>query len=185
MKRRMLEWIGIISLLLSIGLAALWADSVLTKRRYDVLSLTSNLNILAANGHVVFFGGLEEGQPMELRVFLPRSFGAPGPLKEHAYFDWVIPALGVRYCFVTGEVSLPSVPGVGTLAISYAEFTIPGISYHRHHESQLEGTPWSLHLTLLLPLGLFLIILGHCWRSLRKCRPSSSPGPGSQSVART
>ena len=77
MKRRMLEWIGIISLLLSIGLTVLWADSALAKRRYDVLSLTKNLNILVANGYVIVFGGLEEGQSIELRVFLPRSFGPP------------------------------------------------------------------------------------------------------------
>ena len=95
MKRRMLEWIGIISLLLSIGLTVLWADSALAKRRYDVLSLAKNLNIVVANGYVIVFGGLEEGQPIELRVFLPRSFGAPGPLKEHAYFDWFIPALAL------------------------------------------------------------------------------------------
>ena len=59
-------------------------------------------------------------------------------------------------------------PGMGTLTISYAEFTIPGVSYHRHHESQLEGTPWSLSLTLLLPVLFFLVILGLCWRSLQK-----------------
>jgi hypothetical protein len=182
MKRRMLEWIGITSLLLSIALAVLWADSVLAGRRYDVLSLTKNLNFLVANGNVVFFGGLEEAQPIELRVFMPRTFGAPGPLKEHSYFDWFIPALGVRYCFVTGLVSLPPVPGMGTLTISYAEFTIPGISYHRHHESQLEGTPWSLSLTLLLPLLFFLVILGICSRSLLKCRRPHSPSPGSQAV---
>jgi hypothetical protein len=183
MKRRMLEWIGIISLLLSIGLTVLWADSALAKRRYDVLSLTKTLNILVANGYVIVFGGLEEGQPIELRVFLPRSFGASGPLKEHAYFDWFIPAVGARYCFVTGQVSLPPAPGMGTLTISYAEFTIPGVSYHRHRESQLEGTPWSLSLTLLLPVLFFLVILGLSWRSLQKSRRPLSGGQRSQPVA--
>ena len=77
MKCRMLEWIGIISLFFSIGLTVLWADSALAQRRYDALTLTKNLNILVANGHVIVFGGLEEGQPIALLVFLPRSFGAP------------------------------------------------------------------------------------------------------------
>ena len=180
MKRRLLEWIAVISLFLSIGLTVLWADSALAKRRYDVLSLTKTLNIFVDNGYVIVFGGLGEGQPIELRVFLPRSFGAPGPLKEHAYFDWFIPAVGARYCFVTGQVSLPPAPGMESLTISYAEFTIPGVSYHRHHESQLEGTPWSLSLTLLLPVLVFLLIFGLAWRSLQKSRRPLSRGHDSQ-----
>jgi hypothetical protein len=46
---------SIVALLLSIGLAVRWADSVLRKRRYDVLSLTSNPYILLADGPVTFF----------------------------------------------------------------------------------------------------------------------------------
>jgi hypothetical protein len=178
MKRRMMEWIGIASLLLSIGLTVLWADSVLAKRRYEVLPLTKNLNFVVDKGYVIVFGGLEEGQPIELRVFLPGSFGASN--KELAYFDWPIPDLGIRYCFVTGQVSLPPVPGMGTLTIRHAEFTIPGVSYHCHRESQLECTPWSLSLTLLLPLLFFLVILGVSLRSLQKSRrplgPLAAPG---------
>ncbi len=74
--RRVLEWIGIISLLLSIGLTILWADSLLAKRQYDVLSLTENLNILVADGRVTFFGDLGERARIQPRVFSPRGFGA-------------------------------------------------------------------------------------------------------------
>ncbi|MGO9923145.1 MAG: hypothetical protein ACLQIB_51665 [Isosphaeraceae bacterium] len=69
--RRVLEWIGIISLLLSIGLTILWADSLLAKRQYDVLSLTENLNILVADGRVTFFGDLGERARIQPRVFSP------------------------------------------------------------------------------------------------------------------
>jgi hypothetical protein len=63
--------------------------------------------------------------------------------------------------------------------IRYAEFTIPGLSYHRHHETQLREAPWSLELTLLIPLVLLLVILGLSWHRLRRGRrpPSSSPPP--------
>src|SRR5262249_9806121 len=125
MGRRMLEWSWAISLLLSIGLTVLWADSLLAKRRYDVLSLTNNLNILVADGRVTFFGDVNERETIQPRVFYPRMLGLP---KEHPYFDWMVPALGVRYCFVTGEVSFPSMPGMGPRTHRYAEFTIPGLS---------------------------------------------------------
>ena len=39
--------------------------------------LVAFLNILVDHGYVIVFGGLEEGQRIELRIFMPRSFGAP------------------------------------------------------------------------------------------------------------
>jgi hypothetical protein len=177
MRRRILEWSSIISLLLSIGLTGLWADSLLAKRRYDVLSLTKNLNILVADGRVTFFGDVGEGNKIEPRVLNARGFGALNLPKEHAYFDWIIPAFGVRYCFVTGEVSFPPAPGMRPDTIRYSELTIPGFSYHRHHESQLMQAPWTLELTLLFPLVLLLAISGLSWRRLRKGRRPASPSP--------
>jgi hypothetical protein len=179
MGRRILEWGWILALLLSIGLAVLWADSLLSKRRYDVLSPTRNLNILVAEGRVTFFGGGDDWGMIQPRVLNPHVFGQNVP-KESAYFDWIVSALGVRYCFVTGEVSIAGTEG--TLAgsmrphtIRYAEFTIPGLSYHRHHETHLNHAPWSLELTLLMPLVLLLIVLSVSWRRFRKGRrPRSS-----------
>ncbi|MGO9923144.1 MAG: hypothetical protein ACLQIB_51660 [Isosphaeraceae bacterium] len=97
--------------------------------------------------------------------------------KEHAYFEWIIPALGVRYCFVTGELSFPASPPMGPWAIRYAEFTIPGLSYHRDHQSQLPTARWSLELALLIPIVLLLAIFGLCWRRLRKGRRPATPSP--------
>jgi len=114
MRRRILEWSWIISLLLLIGLTVFWPDSLLAKR---------------------------------------------------------------RYCFVTGEVTFPPSPGMGPHAIGYAELTIPGLSYHRHHESQLTAAPWSLELTLLIPVVLLLVILGLSWSRLRKRRRPPRPSP--------
>ena len=75
MRRSVLEWAWIIALSFSIWLAVLWADSLLTKRRYEFLSLTRNLNILVADGRVRFFGGGNEWGPIQPRVVNPRGFG--------------------------------------------------------------------------------------------------------------
>jgi hypothetical protein len=181
MRRRILEWGWIVALLLSIGLAVLWADSLPGKRRYDVLSLARSLNILVADGRVTFFRGGNELGLVQPRVLNPRGFGQNMP-REHPYFDWKVAALGVRYRLVTGEVSIAGTEGtlaggMGPLTIRYAEFTIPGLSYHRHHEVHLSEAPWSLELTLLIPLVLLLVILGLSGHLLRKGRrpPDSSP----------
>jgi hypothetical protein len=51
MKRRICEWGLIVSLLMTLALAALWADSLLTKRTRDVIfSLGSNLKVLVVEG---------------------------------------------------------------------------------------------------------------------------------------
>jgi hypothetical protein len=179
MRRRILEWSWIIALLLSIGLTVLWADSILTKRQSDVLSLTNNVNLLVTAGRLTFFGDPSELERIQPRVFRPRGFGVLNLPKERAYFDWMIPAFVVRYCFVTGEVSFPLTPGmVGPRRIRYAEFTIPGLSYHLDHESQLAAARWSLELSLLVPLVLLLAILGLSWfRSQKGHSPSNTQTP--------
>ena len=90
--------------------------------------------------------------------------------------------LGVRYCFVTGEISFPPSPGMGPHTIRYAEFTIPGLSYHRGHESQLDQVCWSLELTLLIPVMLLLAIFGHV--RPRFGRVAGLPVPAREPTAR-
>ena len=106
MRRRILEWCWVISLLLSIGLAVLWVDSLRTKRRYDVLSLTRHLNILVADGRVTLFGGGNEWGAIQPTVFNPRGFGQNLP-KEHPYFDWIISALALATGLSPGRSRLP------------------------------------------------------------------------------
>jgi hypothetical protein len=161
-----LEWSWIIAFLLSIGLAVVWADSLLAKRRYDVLSLINSLNVLVADGRATFFSDVNLPRVIRSRVF---HIGGAA-LQEHRYFDWTIRALGVYYCFVIGDVSFPASPGMGSHTIHYAEFTIPGLSYNWHRESQLKEARWFLELSLLIPPVIFLVVAGLCWRRLRTCR---------------
>jgi hypothetical protein len=159
----------------------LCADSFLTKRRY-VLSLTNYMYILVADGQVTLFREANDFRVIQPRVLNPRGFGSTNLPKEHPYFDWRMPALGVRYCFVTGEVSFPSTPQMGPHTIRYAEFRIPGLSFNWDHESQLKEARWSLDLSLLIPLVLLLVITGLSWHRLQKGpRP---PGPNLQPMAR-
>jgi hypothetical protein len=182
MMRRVLQWSWMIALLLSIGLAMLWADSVLTKRKYEVLSLTGNASVLVADGGMTFFGGANDFGKIQPAILNPRGFGSNNLPKEHPYFDWTISTLGVRYCFVTGEISFPATPDIGPTTIRYAEFTIPGLSFHQDRESQLAEARWSLKLSLLVPLLLLLLASGLSWRRLWKGR--QPPGPSLQPTAR-
>jgi hypothetical protein len=175
--KRIWEWIWITSLLLSIGLAAFWADSLLLKRRYDVLSLTRYVHILVTDGRVTLFREVNDFDFIQPRVFNPRGFGDLNLPKEHAYFDWTIRSLDVRYCFVTGEVPFPSTPSKGPRTTAYTEFTVPGFSFHSDHDPYHEPR-WSVELTLLFPVVLMLIVPCLAWRRLRKgCRLPSRPSP--------
>jgi hypothetical protein len=174
MRRRILEWSWITSLLLSIGCMVLCVDSLLTKGRY-VLSLTNNVYVLIADRQATLFSEANYVGDLQPRVLNPRGFGFNNKPKERAYFDWRIPELGVRYCFVTGVLSFPATPQMGPHTIRYAEFTVPGFSFRWDHESQLKEPRWSLGLSLLIPLVLLLVVSGLTWRRLRKDRqPRSS-----------
>jgi hypothetical protein len=184
MRRRVLEWSWFISFLLSIGCVALYADSLLSKSRH-VLSVKEHVYLLVADGQLAFFretGYVGDGQP---GVLNPRGFGSNHKPKEHTYFDWRNRMSGVGACFVTGMLSFPADPVMPAHTIRYTEFTLPGLSYHWSHESQLSDPRWKYQLSLLIPLLLVLFVWGLSWRRLRKGRStiiasSNGTSPASQ-----
>lgn len=168
MKRRVLEWIWLTSLLLSVTCATLYADSLILKSRH-VLGVKEDVYLLVADGQLALFreiGYVGDRQP---EVLNPWRFGSNRKPAEHTYFDCRNRRSGVGLCLVTGMLSFPADPVMGAHTIRYTALTLPGLSYHWNHESQLSDPRWKYQLSLLIPLLLMLSVWG-----LSSIRPSRS-----------
>jgi hypothetical protein len=177
MRQRFWEWSAIITVMLSTGLAGLWIESVLTKRHADVLTISDRVNLLIADGRLMIFGDLRDRARSFAGTFRHRALGTLGLPKEHAYFDWVIPALGARYCLITGKVAFPLAPGMGPQTIRYVELAIPGLSYQRVQESQRAASRWIFGISLVVPLVLSLAFFAYSWHRLGKARRAATSCP--------
>ena len=172
MKRRICEWGSIISLLMTLALATLWADSLLTRQAQDVIfSLGSNLKVFTAEGCVTLFDDRNERGTMPPRVFRPNAFGVPN---ERRHIDW-------RICRLVSGAVTPRVPPGSRLPPRtswYTEFTIPGLSFHRDGDSSVRSAHWSLRLTLGIPIMLSMIVMALFGRRLRELnRPPHTRPP--------
>lgn len=73
-----------------------------------------------------------------------------------------------RICFFSelGDDWKPSPAATGRWATMsthhYTNWRLPGIEYH-HREFTVGHIVWSLEVTLLLPIGFFLIVIAVCW----------------------
>jgi hypothetical protein len=92
---------------------------------------------------------------------------------EWGWFIALLLSIGLAVAGSEGTLA----ESMGPVTIRYAELTIPGLSYHWHHDTHLREAHWSLELTLLIPLVLLLVILGLSWRRLRKGRRPLRPSP--------